>query len=110
MLFPDFDIQPYSDASMRDRGGAVLVDERAGREAVEAERGGEWVRFVAGDRVGEDVAGAGGRLEPPGAPAAIQEKPADRQLADDRRSVRTYVDDPGPAPHHSQAREGRKQF
>ena len=31
---------------MRDRGGTVLIDERAAREAVEGERGGERVRFV----------------------------------------------------------------
>ena len=53
------------------RGGAVLVDQRAGREALERER-----RVASGcgsplrDRLGEDLARAGRRLEAAGAPAA----------------------------------------
>ena len=62
-------------SSMRHRRRAVLVDQRAGREAVERERRRERVRLVVGDRVGEDLAGARRRLEPAGAPAAVEIEP-----------------------------------
>src|SRR5580704_3351674 len=76
-----------SPSSMRHAGGAVLVDEHAGGETVEREWRCQRVRRIVRDRVGEDMAGTGRRLEPASAPAAIQIKAGYRQFADDRRGV-----------------------
>src|SRR5687767_12217928 len=59
--------------SMRDRGGAVLVDQRAGREPIEGERLGERAGLALGDRLGVDPPGARRALEPAGSPAAVDE-------------------------------------
>ncbi len=72
---------------MRHCSSGVFVDQRARGEAVERKGEGERVRLLVRDRVGEDPAGAGGRLEPAGAPAAVQINPVDRQPPDDRRGV-----------------------
>ena len=59
---------------------------------------------------GEDVARAGRRLEPAGAPAAIDVEPRHRRLPDDRRAVGRDVDDAAPVAQHAQARECREQL
>lgn len=48
-----------------DAGGAVLVDERAGDEPVEGERGDVRVQLVGGDGVGQAPAQPGVTLNPP---------------------------------------------
>src|SRR5207253_2735965 len=96
--------------SMRHGGGAVLVDQRPGREAVESEGPGQRMRFVMRDRMGEDMAGPWGRLEPAGAPAAVQVKPFEGEFADDRRGVARDIDDAGPATQHLQSGEDREQL
>src|SRR5260221_12396486 len=66
--------------------------------------------LTLGERPGEDVAGAGRRLESAGAPAAVHIKALDRQRTDDRRRVGADVDDTAPAAHHAQAAEDREQL
>src|ERR671923_947742 len=68
--------------SMCDGRGAVLVDQRAGREPV----GGEGAREVAlagRDHVRVRPPRAGRRLEPAGAPATVQEETLDAAPAHD---------------------------
>src|SRR4051812_32624854 len=52
-----------------DGGGAVFVDQVAGLEAVQPEGGVQRVRLAPRQRMGEDEAGAGCRLEAAGSPA-----------------------------------------
>src|SRR5690348_2866956 len=93
---------------VRDGGGAVLVDEGTGGEPVQAERFGVLVRLSAGDGVREDVPDTGRRLEPAGAPAAVEEQVLDRREPDDRRGVRADVDDAGPRPQQVRPGEHRE--
>src|SRR5256885_15685614 len=72
---------PQTGCSMRHGGGAVLVDQRAGRETFEAEGPRQRVRLVMGNRMGEDMAGARGRLEPARAPAALPGQAPDPPFA-----------------------------
>ena len=76
---------------MRHRGRAVLVDQRAGGEALEREGLRERMRFAFGERPGEDVARAGRGLEAARAPAAIDVQVLDREGTDNRRSVGTLL-------------------
>jgi hypothetical protein len=59
-------------------GGAVLVDERAGGEAVEAKGAFSGCGSPCGDGVREGPADAGGGLETAGAPAAVEVQVLDR--------------------------------
>src|SRR5215470_1014301 len=70
--------------SVRHGSRAVLVDQSAAREALETEGGVERMRLAARDRVREYPARSRRRLEPAGAPAAVQVEAFDRELADDR--------------------------
>src|SRR5580700_4035783 len=97
-------------ASMRDGGGRRLVDQIAVPEAVEAEGRVDRMRLVPRYRMGEEMAGAGCRLEAAGAPAAIDVEARDRRLADDRRAVGRDVDDAAPIAQHPQAAEHREEL
>src|SRR5215469_5493518 len=66
--------------------------------------------LVRGDGPGEDVAGAGRRLEAAGAPAAIDVETGNRGLADDRRAIGRDIDDAAPIAQHAKASEGRKKL
>src|SRR3546814_12665970 len=50
------------------------------------------------------------RLEPAGAPAAVDVKPADRGRANNRRRVMDDVDDSGPLAQETHARKLRAEF
>ena len=67
--------------SVRDGRGRRLVDEAAGAEAVEREGRVDRVRLAARNSVREDMSRARRRLEAAGAPAAIDEQPRHRRLA-----------------------------
>src|SRR5690349_8579150 len=97
-------------SSMRDAGGAVLVDQIAVDEAVEGERLVQLVRPVLGQGIGEHPAGAGRGLEAAGAPAAVEIEALNRRLADDRAGIRADIDDAAPGAQHAQAAEDRKQL
>src|SRR5471032_393840 len=97
-------------SSMRDAGGAVLVDQIAVDETIEREGLVQLMRPVLGQRVRKDPAGTWGRLEATGAPAAIEIKSLDRRLADDRAGIRTDIDDAAPCAQHTQAAEDREQL
>src|SRR5437867_13363354 len=58
--------------------GAVLVDERAGREPFQGEGRVERVRLSVRDRIRVNPTGAWRRFEPTGAPAAVHEEVLDR--------------------------------
>jgi hypothetical protein len=66
-------------SSVRDGGGAVLVDQLAARETFERERGVDRVRLALGHGPGEHMPGARGRLEAAGAPAAVDEHVRNRR-------------------------------
>jgi hypothetical protein len=69
-------------------GGAVLVDERTGHEAVERERRHLGVRLASSHGVGETPADAGGGIEPAGPPPAVEVQVRVGGAADDRRRTR----------------------
>src|SRR5207248_4941113 len=89
---------------------AVLVDERASGEAFECEGRAQRMCFAVRDGMRVDPAGAGRRLEPSGAPTAIDEEILDRGQAQDGRRVRGDIDDAGPGPQHVSAAENREQL
>ena len=68
------------------------------------------VRLVVGDRVREAGADARGRLEPSGAPPAVQVQALVGRAADDGRRVRADVDDAGPTAEQVGAGEHREQL
>jgi hypothetical protein len=96
--------------SVGDAGGAVLVDEVAGLEALEGEGPVDLVRLVGRDGVGEGEAGAGRGLEPAGAPAAVDVELVHLGPRDDRGGVGGDVDDPAPGAQHAGPREDREEL
>src|SRR5206468_2148533 len=95
---------------MRHRGGDAFIDQATLDEAVEAERLGDRMRPVIGDRIGEDEARARNGLEAAGAPAAIDIEPLHIGLADDGRAVARHVDDAPPHAQHPEARNDWKSL
>src|SRR5699024_3149650 len=91
-------------------GGAVLVDEVTGFEAVEGVGDVERVGLVVGDGVGEGQARRRGALEPAGAPTAVDVEAIDLGLRHDRRGVEGDVDIAAPGAQHMRAGEDREQF
>ena len=59
---------------MRHAGSTMLIDQRAGSEAVERERRSDLMRLTLRDSMGENNPGARNRLEAAGTPAAIEIK------------------------------------
>src|SRR6476659_3018591 len=88
----------------------MLVDEMSGIETIERKGLIEGMRLVVGHRVGKDVAGTGRRLEPAGPPAAVEVKPLDLSLADNRAGVGRRVDDAAPLAVEPHAREHREEL
>src|SRR4029450_4844151 len=77
--------------SVRDGGGAVLVDQRTRRESPQRERRGELSGPSVRDHSGIAPSRAGGRLEPARAPSAIEKEVVERRRRDDRGGVGTDV-------------------
>src|SRR5215475_14193645 len=94
-------------SSVSHRRGRRLVDQTAGREALDRKGGGNWVRLALGHGMGEHVAGTRRRLKAAGPPAAVDIKAPDRRLPNDGRAVGRYVDDAAPIAQHAQPRELR---
>src|SRR5262245_65814810 len=90
--------------------GRRLIDQAAGREAVDPKGGSDWVRLALGNGVGEYVAGTRRRLEAAGAPAAVDIEAGDWRQPDDGRAVGRYVDDAAPIAQHPQPRKLREQL
>src|SRR5699024_9495275 len=99
-----------SDLSVRHGGGAVLVDEVTGLEAVQGEGGVERVRFVVRDRVGVGEARPGRALEAAGAPAAVDVEALDLRLRHDRGGVEGDVDVAAPRAQQVRAGEDREEL
>src|SRR6516162_1090039 len=90
---------------VRLRTVTALVDEMAGCETVEAIGGGEGMRLVISDEVGEAPAGRRRRLEAAITPAAVQVEPVDRCPVDDGGAVHRHVHDAAPMAQHANAAE-----
>ena len=95
---------------MRHAGSAMFIDQRAGGEAIERERRGNFVRLTLRDSVSEDKSRAWDRLEAAGTPATIEIKPRYRRLADNGARIRADINDATPLAHHLDATEYWKQF
>src|SRR5215475_11281391 len=95
-------------SSVGHRGGRRLVDQAAGREAVDRKGGGNGVRLTRGDGMGEYVGRTRRRLKATGPPAAVDVEPRDRRQPDDGRAIGRYVDDATPIAQHPQPRELRE--
>src|SRR3546814_10879469 len=100
----------YQYPLVRDARGRGLVDHRAALEAFEAEGARERVRLAGCHDMREAPAARRHRLEPAGAPAAVDVKPADRGRANNRRRVMDDVDDSGPLAQATHARKLREEF
>src|SRR3546814_16728512 len=85
-----------------------LVDHRAALEAFEAEGARGRVLLAGCHDMREAPAARRHRLEPAGAPAAVDVKPADRGRANNRRRVMDDVDDSGPLAQETQDRKSTR--
>src|SRR5262249_8230192 len=97
-------------SSVSHRRGRRLVDQTAGREAVDRKGGGNWMRLALGNGMGEYVAGTRRRLKAAGPPAAVDVEARDRRQSNDGRAVGRYVDDAAPIAQHPQPRQLREQL
>ena len=90
--------------SVGHRGGAVLVDQRARRETVQAERRVQRVRRVVGDRVRDRPSPTPGvALKPPVPQPQLMYRPSIGVEPDDRRGVGRHVDHARPGAQHVHA-------
>jgi hypothetical protein len=83
---------------VRDARGSALIDERACREAIQPEGGGELIGFVASQEVRKGAASAGYRLEASRPPTGAELEPLDGGAIDDGASIRRDVDGATPVP------------
>ena len=81
---------------MRDGGGGGFVDQPTRGETFQREGRVQLVRLVFRHGPGQQMRRPRRRLEPAGAPAAIDIEPLDRRLAQNGRTVGRYINDAAP--------------
>src|SRR5271157_256201 len=95
-------------ALVRDSRPRRLVDEAPSGEASEVEGAADLVMGAGREKMREQRAAGGNRLEAPSSPAAIQEYSLGRRRSDDRRRVGDDIDDSAPLPQQLQLSKGRE--
>mgnify|MGYP001545875116 CR=1 FL=1 len=95
---------------MRDPGGACLVDQTAGDEALQLKGLGQVVISPGGQYVREQPSAGGYGLEPSGSPPAIDEDPIHGSCSDDGTRIVHDIDDAGPLAQQRQSAERWKQL